>query len=44
MMAQLEIDPDDLMLALDSHSDNLEIRWYLDSETGAVLLESPDQV
>lgn len=41
-MTRLEIDSDDLMLALGSHSDSLEIRWYLDSETGAVLLDSPD--
>lgn len=41
-MTRLEIDPEDLMHALGSHSDSLEISWYLDSETGAVLLDSPD--
>ncbi len=42
MKTRLEIDPDDLIQALGSHSDSLEIRWHLDSETGAVLLDSPD--
>lgn len=41
-MTRLEIDPEDLMHALGSHSDSLEISWYLDSETGAVLLDYPE--
>jgi len=41
-MTRLEIDPDDLMLALTWTSETLESRYYLDSETGAVLLDSPE--
>lgn len=41
-MTRLEIDPDDLMLALTWTSEALESRYYLDSETGAALLDYPE--
>lgn len=41
-MTQLEIDPDDLIQAMTWTSEMLENSFYLDSETGAVLLDSPD--
>lgn len=41
-MTRLEIDPDDLMLALTWTSGTLEYSYYLDSETGAILRDSPD--
>lgn len=41
-MTRLEIDPDDLIQAMTWTSEMLENSFYLDSETGAVLLDSPD--
>ena len=41
-MTRLEIDPEDLIQAMTWTSEMLESSYYLDSETGAVLLDSPD--
>ena len=41
-MTRLEIDPEDLIQAMTWTSEMLESSFYLDSETGAVLLDSPD--
>ncbi len=41
-MTRLEIDPDDLIQAMTWTSEMLENSFYLDSETGVVLLDSPD--
>ena len=41
-MTRLEIDPDDRIQAMTWTSEMLENSFYLDSETGAILLDSPD--
>lgn len=41
-MKCLKIDPNELILALISNLDLVGGAWYLDRETGAVLLDNPD--
>ena len=41
-MTRLEIDPDDLIAALTFRMEVSGASWYLDRETGNILLDSPD--